>query len=555
VIWFLLVAGLLSVAVLAVLLGPMMRRRSGLEDEEPATELFRRQLTAIDEELAEGRLTSEEAETSRTEITRRLLTAADHETAGSTAPASRGAETAWRFGATIAIAGLLPATAMAVYFAVGTPAAIERRAGANSPDPHSTADLAAAADQIKAHLKAAPDDLKGWTLLGRTLASLGRFPEARDAYNHAIGFNHAIGLAPNDAALHAEFGEVLVLAAQGKVTPAAEAEFAKAPDDPRSRYYAAEAALQQGDPGVAKQKLQALLASAPADAPWRQTVEDRLAELSQNGAGPSKNGEPSKNGGLGKNGNAGPAGATAGATTPVSGPTPQDVAAAQSMTPEQRLTMIRGMVERLAQRLDQHPDDKAGWERLANAYDVLGEPGKAQMARARAAATADSATTPSPAASDNAATSSAATPSVTADSPTGSTASAAPSAPAAPSDAQGWIERARVLEGQGRAADALAALKQGNAAVPGNLPLLEAYMNALAGSLKDDKPGPEFVAVATQINALDAKQPDALWYLGLAAAQNGDRYRAISYWTKLLAGLPAGDPQRALVQHQLDGLR
>jgi cytochrome c-type biogenesis protein CcmH len=549
VIWFLLVAGVLTVAVLAVLLGPMMRRRSGLEDEEPATELFRRQLAAIDEELAEGRLTPEEAETSRTEITRRLLAAADHEAAGSTAPASHGAETAWRFGATIAIAGLLPATAMAVYFAVGTPGAIERHAGANSADSHSTADLAAAVNQIKAHLKTAPDDLKGWTLLGRTLASLGRFPEARDAYDYAIG------LAPNDAALHAEFGEVLVLAAQGKVTPAAEAEFAKAPDDPRSWYYAAEAALQQGDPGAAKQKLEALLARAPADAPWRQTVEDRLAELSQNGADLSKNSEPSKNGGLAKNGNAGPAGATAGATAPASGPTPQDVAAAQSMTPEQRLTMIRGMVERLAQRLEQHPDDNTGWERLAHAYDVLGEPGKAQMARARAAATADSATTPSPAASDNAATSSAATPSVTADSPTGSTASAAPSAPAAPSDAQGWIERARVLEGQGRAADALAALKQGNAAVPGNLPLLEAYMNALAGSLKDDKPGPEFVAVATQINALDAKQPDALWYLGLAAAQNGDRYRAISYWTKLLAGLPAGDPQRALVQHQLDGLR
>jgi cytochrome c-type biogenesis protein CcmH len=124
-----------------------------------------------------------------------------------------------------------------------------------------------------------------------------------------------------------------------------------------------------------------------------------------------------------------------------------------------------------------------------------------------------------------------------------------------PSDARGWIERARALEGQGRAADAVAALKQGNTAFPGNLVLLEAYMNALAGKLKDDRPSPEFVAIATQINALDAKQPDALWYLGLAAAQNGDRYRAASYWTKLLAGLPAGDPQRALVQHQLDGLR
>ena len=353
----------MTVAVLTVLLWPMMRRRPGLEDEEPATELFRRQLDAIDEELAEGRLTSGEAETARTEITRRLLAAADRGPAGSIAPAGRGAEMSWRFGAAVAIAGLLPAATMAIYFAVGAPAAIEGSGMANTAEPHSTTDLAAAADQIKAHLKTAPDDLKGWTLLGRTLASLGRFSEARDAYNHAIA------LAPENASLHAEFGEVLVLEAQGKVTPGAEAEFAKAPDDPRSRYYAAEAALQQGNPDEAKKKLQALLVSAPADAPWRQTVEDRLAELSSKGSATSS----------------GASAAAAGAAVPATGPTAQDVAAARSMTPDQRERMIRGMVEGLAQRLEQHPDDKAGWERLAHAYDVLGEPDKAQAARARAA--------------------------------------------------------------------------------------------------------------------------------------------------------------------------
>ncbi len=118
-------------------------------------------------------------------------------------------------------------------------------------------------------------------------------------------------------------------------------------------------------PPAAKQKLQALLADAPADAPWRQTVADRLAELSPKAV------------------------SAAGARRRLRrrpGPTAQDVAAAQSMTPEQRQAMIRGMVERLAQRLEQHPDDKAGWERLAHAYDVLGEPDKAQAARARATA-------------------------------------------------------------------------------------------------------------------------------------------------------------------------
>ncbi|MGA8381213.1 MAG: hypothetical protein WB710_08785, partial [Stellaceae bacterium] len=241
-----------------------------------------------------------------------------------------------------------------------------------------------------------------------------------------------------------------------------------------------------------------------ADAPWRQTVVDRLAELSPSGP---------------------PAGAAPDAAPP--GPSAQQMAAAQSLSPQQRQAMIRGMVERLAQRLERHPDDKAGWARLAHAYDVLGLPDKAQAARAREA--------------DPGATSPNAVPPATA-------------ATTAPQDAQGWIARAHQLAGLGRAADSLAALKEGNAQFPGNLALLEAYQQALAGSVEDDRPSPELVAVATQINALDSKEPDALWYLGLAAAETGDRFRAAGYWTRLLGALAPGDSRRELVQHQLGAL-
>ena len=45
--------------------------------------------------------------------------------------------------------------------------------------------------------------------------------------------------------------------------------------------------------------------------------------------------------------------------------------------------MIRGMVDRLAARLQEHPDDIEGWRRLARVWEVLGEPEKAAAARAR----------------------------------------------------------------------------------------------------------------------------------------------------------------------------
>jgi cytochrome c-type biogenesis protein CcmH len=56
------------------------------------------------------------------------------------------------------------------------------------------------------------------------------------------------------------------------------------------------------------------------------------------------------------------------------------------MSEGERMKMIRGMVARLAERLEDDPDDAAGWERLARSYGTLGEAGRARDAFARAAA-------------------------------------------------------------------------------------------------------------------------------------------------------------------------
>jgi len=353
-IWFWMMAGFLILVALAALLRPLIWRTGrGADEGAAAVAMFRRQLADIDTELAQGRLVSDEAAATRTEITRRMLASADRERGE--AAAANPAEISWRIAAAVGVAGILPAAAIAVYFAVGAPAAINLpTAASTAARPHDATELAAAADQLKARLEREPDHPEGWVLLGRTLATLQRFDEADDAYRRAIS------LKPDQPQLHAELGEVLVLEAGGTVTPAAEAEFGKSGNDPRARFYGAEADLQRGDNGAAKTALQALLADAPVDAPWRKIVAARLAEIAP--------GEPQ-----------------AGAKTPA-GPTAKDIAAAQSMSPEERQAMIRGMVERLAARLDQNPEDKEGWARLAHAYDVLGETEKAQAARARAAA-------------------------------------------------------------------------------------------------------------------------------------------------------------------------
>jgi cytochrome c-type biogenesis protein CcmH len=373
-IWFWTIAALLVVGVLVALLRPLLRGAGSADHGESVLAVFRGQLAAIDTDVAQGRLTAEEAAMMRAEITRRMLAAADRETETSEPAAGGALEAPSRIAAAVAIAALLPTAALAIYATVGTPAALGpvRAVGAtaNAEGAHDRAKLEAAADELKAKLEREPGHLEGWVLLGRAFASLQRFGDARDAYNHAIA------LAPNEPRLHAELGELLVATAEGNVTPEAQAEFARSGNDPRARFYAAEAALQRGDQATAAATLKALLADAPADAPWRKAVAERLAEITGTEQTAST-----------------PAGAPpqASAGAPAGGPSARDVAAAQSMSPADRQAMIRSMVDRLAARLEANPNDKEGWTRLAHAYDVLGETAKAEAARARAAQVAPSA--------------------------------------------------------------------------------------------------------------------------------------------------------------------
>ena len=66
------------------------------------------------------------------------------------------------------------------------------------------------------------------------------------------------------------------------------------------------------------------------------------------------------------------------------GPGQADMDAAAALSGPEREAMVRSMVDRLASRLEaESPGDLAGWQRLARAYDVLGETEKANDARAR----------------------------------------------------------------------------------------------------------------------------------------------------------------------------
>ncbi len=71
------------------------------------------------------------------------------------------------------------------------------------------------------------------------------------------------------------------------------------------------------------------------------------------------------------------------------GPSAEDMAAAREMTPEEQAEMISGMVEGLAARLEEQPNDLEGWIMLIRSYGVLERPDEAKAAVDRALAAFD----------------------------------------------------------------------------------------------------------------------------------------------------------------------
>lgn len=103
-----------------------------------------------------------------------------------------------------------------------------------------------------------------------------------DAYSVGL-IRGALEKHPNSADLWVGMGNALTLYAGGMITPAAELAFQRAaaiaPDHPAPPYFMGLAYAQAGQVERAEAIWSALLARAPANAPWRSSVEQRLAEL------------------------------------------------------------------------------------------------------------------------------------------------------------------------------------------------------------------------------------------------------------------------------------
>jgi cytochrome c-type biogenesis protein CcmH len=312
--------------------------------------VYQDQLAEIGRDRAAGLIGEAEAESARVEISRRLLAAADAETQASAAPLAPQA--AWhRRAAAIAAIVIVPAVALGFYLKLGSPDVPGQSAFARASNAHGDQSIDRLVSQVEAHLAHDPNDGQGWQVIAPVYFHLGRFDDAVVAWRKSITLNG------DSVARQTGLGESLVGAANGVVTDEAKAAFQSAvatdPLDVKARYFLGLADEQDGDRAAAAAKWHALLDAAPPDAPWADFVRAALARVTS---------EPAA----------------------ANGPSAGDVAAAETMSDAQRTAMIRGMVQRLADRLHADGADVDSWLRLVRAYVVLGDRDKAKDAAADA---------------------------------------------------------------------------------------------------------------------------------------------------------------------------
>ncbi|MBC7951274.1 MAG: c-type cytochrome biogenesis protein CcmI [Rhodospirillaceae bacterium] len=125
-----------------------------------------------------------------------------------------------------------------------------------------------------------------------------------------------------------------------------------------------------------------------------------------------------------------------------------------------------------------------------------------------------------------------------------------------PKDGKGWAMLGRSYRVLGDTAKATESYKKAAALLPGDVQVRMEYGALLlaevpAGAMLP----PDFVNVMREVLAADAKNVDALYFLGVSEGQLGNNAKAKDLWTRLVVLLPEGSEDRAEVQKQIDGLK
>ena len=356
---FYLAAGVLTLASLALMAAPLLKKSSAaVNREDYDLSVYKDQLAEVDKDLERGTLDEAQADAARTEIQRRMLTASEQAETNAT---SSGAKALL---AVVLIA--VPLGTAAMYFTVGNfgipDMPLAERTDQTMAMTEQREEAMKALARLEAHLEANPGDANGWAYIIRAYESMNRLEDAIKAYEMLLP------LASFEPQLLAAYGETIVMSQNGQVVPVAVKVFKsvleKTPNDPVSQFYLGLAREQANDLAGAIAIWTTMLEGAPAGAPWAPDMRAKIIEFSAKiGAQP-------------------PAIALVEDAAPKVGPNAEQMRDAANMSDGDQQAMIGDMVARVVERLKDNPDNIDDWKTLVRVYTVLGDPAKVAEAEA-----------------------------------------------------------------------------------------------------------------------------------------------------------------------------
>jgi cytochrome c-type biogenesis protein CcmH len=241
--FWLVVAAMIGVS-LAALLPPLLGRGrdTGTARDQLNVAVFNDRVAELDADFKNGHLSQAEYQEAKRELQRELL--ADVAAGGPGAPAARPVRSPWA-AAVVGVA--VPILAVGLYLKLGDPQLLNRH-GATAPPTQAQGAMPSVEEMVASlarRLESNPDDAQGWTMLGRSYVVMGRYADARDAYEKAYK------LAGDQPELMADLAEAAALASNGQLAgrPAelADKVLAAQPDNAKALWLGGMAAFQAGD--------------------------------------------------------------------------------------------------------------------------------------------------------------------------------------------------------------------------------------------------------------------------------------------------------------------
>jgi len=275
------IAGLLAAAVIAVMLRPLLSRRTydGVSSDAMNTSLYAEQLAELEDDLRSGAIAPGDFERAQRELKARLVDDVDGAQAPRSITQSRRAA--------IAVGIAVPACAIGIYLLVGSPELLRPPPAADAAQELTPHEVEAMVERLAERLKTDSANVEGWMLLARSYGAFGRFRESADAYATAVK------LRPGDAQLLADYADALGMALGRKLEGEPEKLVARALEiDPRNLKalaLAGTAAFERKDFAAAAKYWERMLPLVPPDSEDARSIRSNLDEalaMAKGGAPP-----------------------------------------------------------------------------------------------------------------------------------------------------------------------------------------------------------------------------------------------------------------------------